>query len=689
MVVNLGYNGTLHEIELLGEDVTVIVPETSPLLVEVSITEGTWRNTNKVYYKQEDEEAHEMLEANEGEAVSYSIPATYLTSGKVTLALFDTDTEQLTNTVSVMLRKVPVSDPEDDDLVFLLDNSRRRVIVPGSQPILAIQYDSQSEIVEFKFPRWQDGVDLSSKTPYVNYKRPKADDLGKAQCIIDTTKTDQEYVYFYWVVDGYATAFEGILEFQVEFADQYGYRWQSQVGTLPILTSLYNTGLEPYAPTFLEDMLQRMQTVGSDAEAYAVGTRDGEDVPSTDPAYHNNAKYYAEQSSASTWDNIKPPGGIPTSDLQDNTNAEWGLGFGVCTTEQATAAKTVSISGYKLVKDGFVAVRFTNAVNGGATLNINNQGAKVIRHAGADISNRVIRAGETCIFAYDGSYYHLVSLVPSGATVLELTKNGTTIYLGMTFADAYAAFTNPWNTYLLLQIDTGVPLIMRPSKVDSVNYQISIEALAGTTLYTATLSPVVGQAQMSGTLVETSIGGGETFPITVTINGSTATVDRTIAEIIAAVQAGKATSVLIDGTNCGWVGYADTGEVALYCILGYDSLPTLYQVYMSGNTVTVTEYVLNEYENTVIVSGATPTIAAANNQVYSCGEITSLTITDSTQNISFKVDFTSGSTPTVINTPSGYKAPGGDLTAEANKTYELDVRNGKAVLTAFEAVSAS
>ena len=30
------------------------------------------------------------------------------------------------------------------------------------------------------------------------------------------------------------------------------------------------------------------------AEAYAVGTIDGTPVPSTDPAYHNNAKYYAE-----------------------------------------------------------------------------------------------------------------------------------------------------------------------------------------------------------------------------------------------------------------------------------------------------------------------------------------------------------------------------------------------------------
>lgn len=32
-----------------------------------------------------------------------------------------------------------------------------------------------------------------------------------------------------------------------------------------------------------------------DAEAWAVGQRNGADVPSTDPAYHNNAKYYKEQ----------------------------------------------------------------------------------------------------------------------------------------------------------------------------------------------------------------------------------------------------------------------------------------------------------------------------------------------------------------------------------------------------------
>ena len=35
-----------------------------------------------------------------------------------------------------------------------------------------------------------------------------------------------------------------------------------------------------------------------DSEAYAIGKRNGQDVPSTDPAYHNNSKYYSDLASA-------------------------------------------------------------------------------------------------------------------------------------------------------------------------------------------------------------------------------------------------------------------------------------------------------------------------------------------------------------------------------------------------------
>lgn len=41
-----------------------------------------------------------------------------------------------------------------------------------------------------------------------------------------------------------------------------------------------------------------------DAESWAVGTRDGSPVPSTDPAYHNNAKWYSEQANPTALANL-------------------------------------------------------------------------------------------------------------------------------------------------------------------------------------------------------------------------------------------------------------------------------------------------------------------------------------------------------------------------------------------------
>ena len=40
--------------------------------------------------------------------------------------------------------------------------------------------------------------------------------------------------------------------------------------------------------------MAQMEGFVEDSEAYAVGTRGGTAVPSSDPAYHNNSKYYAE-----------------------------------------------------------------------------------------------------------------------------------------------------------------------------------------------------------------------------------------------------------------------------------------------------------------------------------------------------------------------------------------------------------
>ena len=83
------------------------------------------------------------------------------------------------------------------------------------------------------------------------------------------------------------------------------------------------------------------------------------------------------------------------------------------------------------------------------------------------------------------------------------------------------------------------------------------------------------------------------------------------------------------------------------------------------------------------VSGATPSINAADNHRYICGEVSTLAITVPASGI-FDVVFTSGSTATVltITPPSGVTAVkwanGFDPTSlDANTVYELNIADGE------------
>ena len=87
-----------------------------------------------------------------------------------------------------------------------------------------------------------------------------------------------------------------------------------------------------------------------------------------------------------------------------------GFGYGTCSTAQATVAKTASLSGYNLITNGMVAIKFTNAVPANATLNINSKGAKAIYYRGSAITANIIQAGDIALFVYNGSQYHLITI---------------------------------------------------------------------------------------------------------------------------------------------------------------------------------------------------------------------------------------------------------------------------------------
>ena len=92
------------------------------------------------------------------------------------------------------------------------------------------------------------------------------------------------------------------------------------------------------------------------------------------------------------------------------TPAGLGFGYGTCSTAESETAKAVTLSGYSLVKNGIVAVRFTYDVPASATLNVNSKGAKAIRYNNVAITAGVINAGDLATFIYTGSYYMLLAV---------------------------------------------------------------------------------------------------------------------------------------------------------------------------------------------------------------------------------------------------------------------------------------
>lgn len=89
--------------------------------------------------------------------------------------------------------------------------------------------------------------------------------------------------------------------------------------------------------------------------------------------------------------------------------ATLGMGYATCSTAEATAAKTATLSSFKLVTGGIVTVKFTNAVPANATLSINSTTAKNIYFRGAKITANVIKAGDIATFVYS-SQYHLIAI---------------------------------------------------------------------------------------------------------------------------------------------------------------------------------------------------------------------------------------------------------------------------------------
>ena len=121
-----------------------------------------------------------------------------------------------------------------------------------------------------------------------------------------------------------------------------------------------------------------------------------------------------------------PIGKFPAQKLIQNL-ATAGCGFGTCSTAATTAAKTVAISDFILLKYGKVSVVFTTAIDvANATLNVNSTGAKPIKVLGANIQPGLVKARTVVQFQYDGTNWNIVSMFG-----LEQTQTPSDLFVDM------------------------------------------------------------------------------------------------------------------------------------------------------------------------------------------------------------------------------------------------------------------
>ena len=127
---------------------------------------------------------------------------------------------------------------------------------------------------------------------------------------------------------------------------------------------------------------------------------------------------------------------LSSSSDNNTTYSPLSLGFcyGTCSTAANTAAKTVTMKNYTLVAHGIIAIKFNNAITvASATLNINSKGAKAIYYKEAALAANVIQAGDIVTMQYNGSQYHIISIIRNSG--LPKTDLSSEVQESLTKAD--------------------------------------------------------------------------------------------------------------------------------------------------------------------------------------------------------------------------------------------------------------
>ena len=174
-------------------------------------------------------------------------------------------------------------------------------------------------------------------------------------------------------------------------------------------------------------------------------------------------------------------------------------------------------------------------------------------------------------------------------------------------------------------------------------------------------------------------GSGSAFIVNVTETGGVYSADKTFAEIYAAKEAGKIVLAMMDQ-----VCYQPSELEVDYATFINNGLSpdgdysVVNRLRVDENDAwTANDATFIPEENVVYVTGATPSIAAADNTVYKCGTLTSLTVSSFPASGKFEIIFYSGATASTVTGIDNF-------TPEANKRYRIRVEYGYATFDSWD-----
>lgn len=99
-----------------------------------------------------------------------------------------------------------------DNLIFNFDSETKKIAKIYNQPI--VSGENLSQFIRFEFPRYYDGIDLSTKNiQFIYIAENGYTDINAARCV----ERNDEHIRFGWLVPGEACSTAGTLSFGVEF----------------------------------------------------------------------------------------------------------------------------------------------------------------------------------------------------------------------------------------------------------------------------------------------------------------------------------------------------------------------------------------------------------------------------------------------------------------------------------------